>query len=116
MNLTGAGATVLLLAGEVLSNGTELNVTEGEIKEGLYALFCVTVDSEQKSSPQFYEPNGNPVSTASTDSLYMTTGEQIVRLNYNSAAAVVSDVSSEQGTYCCSVKKDVYSSCVNVVN
>ena len=118
--LIGAGTTVLLLAGEVLSNGTELNVTAGVIKKGLSALLCVTSDDDQKSSPQFYKPSGNPVSTDPTKSIYMTTGEKIARLNYDSTAVVgVSDeVPSEplQGLYCCSVHNTIHSSCVNIVN
>lgn len=124
LNLTAGADTVLLLAGEVLSNGTELNVTAGEIGESLQALLCVTIDGGQKLSPQFYGPNLNPVSTAlSTNSLYMTMGEQVARLNYNSGtSAVMSDeaVSPEplkSGVYCCSVTKEMhYSSCVNIVN
>ena len=96
---------------------TNSNITFGDIADGPRALLCVTTRSEEGLTLQFLSPSGDSVKEASNGRLFVTKGQQIVRLNHNASAETATP--PETGSYCCSVRDgdaDAQTSCVNIEN
>ena len=93
------------------------NINGSAIMEGSQALLCVTTNKDccgEGQSAQFLYPNGTTIQSELGPGLYITRGNQIVRLNKSGLAITV-----EEGQYCCSTpSKDGIGEvlCVNIEN
>ena len=88
---------VMVFLGDILRNNS--NITSKSLGEKERALLCVVPNQGSDVNADFLRPNGTVIEDTPHLPLYVSKGDQIVRLNSGTADGNVID----SGKYCCTV-------------
>ena len=99
---------LVLHNGEVLANNSDVPLNA--IGEDGKAILCIS-----DLPANFYYPDDTPITNESGGEFYITRGNQILRLNYNSPNSSTNE-ETPLGYYCCEVENsDTEAFCINIV-